>query len=70
MLSIDYDRTSNVFVDVNVGAKNHIFNIALILDKNNIMIEIQKLKFMQEFTFAIYVECLHGNLQAKLLMHN
>ena len=30
---------------------------------------MQKLKFMQEFTFAISVECLHSNLQAKLLMH-
>ena len=32
MLSIDCDRTSNVFVDVKVGAKNHNFNIPLILD--------------------------------------
>ena len=64
MLSIDYDRKSNIFVDVNVGAKNHNFNILLILDKYKIMIEMQKLKFMQEFTLAINVECLHGNLQA------
>ena len=64
MFSIDYDRTSNVFVDVNVGAKKHNFNIPLILYKNNIMIS------MQEFTFAINVECLHSSLQAKLLMHN
>ena len=35
MLSIDYNRTSNVFVDFNVGAKNHNFNIPLIFDKNN-----------------------------------
>ena len=70
MLSIDYDRTSNVFVDVNVGAKNHNFNIPPILYKNNIMIAMRKLKFMQEFTFAINVECLHNSLQAKLLMHN
>ena len=41
-VSIDYDRTSNVFVDVNVGAKNHNFNFPLILDKYNIMIEMQK----------------------------
>ena len=34
MLSIDYTRTSNVFVDDNVGVKeNHNFNIPLILDK-------------------------------------
>ena len=70
MLSIDYNRTSNVFVDVNVCAKNHSLNIPLILDKYNIMIEMQKLKFLEEFTFAINVGCLHGNLQAKLLMHN
>ena len=50
MLSIDYSRTSNVFVDVNVGAKNHNFNIPLILDKSNIMIVMQKLKCMQKFT--------------------
>ena len=70
MLSIDYDRTFNVFVDVNVGAKNHNFNISLIFDKNNIMIEMQKLKFMREFTFAINVKCLHSSLQEKLQMHN
>ena len=64
MLSIFYDRTSNVFVDVNVGAKNHIFNILSILDKYNVMIILQKLKFMQEFTSAITVECLHSSLQA------
>lgn len=29
---------------------------------------MQKLNFMQEFTFAIYVECLHSNSLAKLLM--
>ena len=40
------------------------------LDKYNIMIVMQKLKFMQEFTFAINVECLHSSLHAKLLMHN
>ena len=42
MLSIDYNRTPNVFVAVNVGAKNHNFNIPLILDKYNIMIVMQK----------------------------
>ena len=31
---------------------------------------MQKLKFMQEFIFAINVECLHSSLHAKLLMHN
>ena len=63
MLSIDYDRTSNVFVDVNVGAKNHNFNIPfLILYKKNIMNAMQKLKNMQEFTFAITVECLDSIL--------
>ena len=70
MLSIDYDRTSSVFFDVNVGAKNHNFNIPLILDKYNIMIIVQKINFMQEFTFSINVECLHSSLRAKLLMHN
>ena len=34
------------------------------------MIVMQKLKFMQEFIFAINVECLHSSLHAKLLMHN
>ena len=55
----------NVF---NVGIKNHNFNIPLILDKCNIMIVMQKLKFMLEFTFAIKVECLHSSLHANLLM--
>ena len=54
--SIDYYGMSNVFVHVNVGTKNHNFNIPLILYKNNIMIAMQKLKFMQEFSFAINVE--------------
>ena len=66
MLSIDYDRTSNV----NVGAKNHSVSIPLILDKYNIMIIMQKLQFMQYFTFALNVECIHSSLQAKQLMHN
>ena len=34
------------------------------------MIVMQKIKFMQEFTFANNVECLHSSLHAKLLMHN
>ena len=36
------NRMSNVFVDVNVGAKNHNFKFPLILDKFNIMIVMQK----------------------------
>ena len=63
MLSIDYDRMSNVFVDVNVGAKHHNFSIPLILKV------MQKLKLMQEISFAINVVC-HSTLQVKLLMHN
>ena len=48
MLSIDYNRTSNVSVDVNVGAKNRNFNIPLILDKyNNIMIVMQNLNLIR-----------------------
>ena len=70
MLSIDKNRTSNVFVDVNVGTKNHNFIIPLFLDKYNIMIVMQKLKFMLEFTFTNNVECLYSNLHANLLMHN
>ena len=62
--------TSNVFVDVNVRAKNEKFNIPLILENNKIMIGVQKLRFMQEFTSAINVECLHSSLQEKLLEHN
>ena len=42
MLSFEYNRTSNVFVDVNVGVKNHNFKFPLILDKYNIMIVIEK----------------------------
>ena len=68
MLSSDYNRTSNVFADVNVGGKNHNFNNPLILHEYNIM--IVKLKFMQEFTSALNVECLHSSLLANLLMHN
>ena len=46
MLFFDYNQMSNVFPDVNVGGKNHNFNISLILDKFSIMIAMQKLKFM------------------------
>ena len=70
MLSFDYSRTYNVFVDVNVSVKNHDLKFSQILDKYNIMIVMQKLKFMQEFTSAINVECLHRTLQPKPLMHN
>ena len=70
MLSFNYNRTANAFADVNVGEKNHNFYIPLTLDKYNIMIVMQKLKFMQECTFAINVECLQSSLQAKLQMHN
>ena len=56
MFSIHFDRTSNIFVDVNVGAKNHIFNFPLILEKYNVMILLPKSKFIEEFTFAITVE--------------
>ena len=71
MLSIDYKRTSNVFVDVNVAAKkNHNCSSPLILEKYNIILVIQILKVLLEFTFAISVECLHSILQAKLVMHN
>ena len=65
MLYIDYDRTANVFVDVNVGTKNHNSTFLNFFDKNNIMIEVQILKFMQEFIFSINVECLHSSLQEK-----
>ena len=70
MLSFEYIRTSNVFVDVNVDVKNHNFEFPLNLDKFNIMTVMQKLKFMQEFTSAIDVECLHSRLRAKLLIYN
>ena len=70
MLSLEYNRTSNVYVDVIVGVKNHNFKFPLILDKYNSIIVMQKLKIMQEFTFAMNIEWLHSSLQAKLLMHN
>ena len=41
MLSFDYNRTSNVFVDSNVGVENHIFKFSLILDKYTIMTVMQ-----------------------------
>ena len=67
MLSFDWSRTSNVFVHVNVGVKNHNFEFLLILDEYTIVIVMQKLKFMQEFISAINVECLHNSL---LCLHN
>ena len=70
MLSFEYNRTSNVFVDDYVGVMIHNFKFALILDKYNILEVMQKLKFMQEFTIVINVECLHSSLQAKLLKYN
>ena len=71
MLTFDYNRTSNVFVDdVNVGVKNYNYKLPLVLDKYSIRMVMQKLKFMQEFTFAINVECLHSSLNEKQLMHN
>ena len=33
------------------------------------MVVMQKLKFMQEFTFAIKVECLHSYLVTEVLMN-
>ena len=67
-LNVIYRSQSNVnvYVDVNVGAKNHNFSIPHILDKYDIMKVMQKLKYMQVFTSAINVECLHRNLQANL----
>ena len=56
MLSIDYNRKSHIFGDVNVCAQNQNFNIPLILDKYTIMIVMQELKCMQEYTFALNVE--------------
>ena len=70
MLSFGDNRTSNVIVDVNVGVKNHNVKFPLILNKYNIMVVMQTLKFMQEFTSAINVGCIHNSLQAKIRMHN
>ena len=61
-LSFEYNRTSNVSVDVNVGVKNHNFKFPLILDDYNIMTVMQKINFLQEFTSAINVKCLHSSL--------
>ena len=61
ILSFEHNRTSNVFVDVNDGVKNHSFKFALISDEYIIMIVMQKLKLMQEFTSAINVECQHSS---------
>ena len=41
MLSFEYNRTSSVFVDVNVDITNHNLKFPLTLDKYNIMIVIQ-----------------------------
>ena len=70
MLSIDYNRTSKVFVDVHIDTTNHNLNIPLILDMYKIMILMQKLLFIQEFTSAVNVVCLHSILPVKLLLHN
>ena len=70
MLYFDYNRTPNVFVDVNFSVKNHNFIFFLSFWISNIMIVMQKIEFMQEFTSAINVECLNSSLQAKLRMHN
>ena len=47
MLSFEYNRMFNVFVDVNVGVTNHNFKFPLILDKYNVMIVMTKLKCIQ-----------------------
>ena len=70
MLSFEHNQTSNVFVDVNVGMKNHNFKFPQILYKYNITIVMHKSKPIQEFASAINEECLPSGLQAKLLMHN
>ena len=63
MLSFEYNRTSNVFVDINVDVKKHNFKFPLILDKYNIVIGMQKLKVTREITSAIDEECLHSSLR-------
>ena len=70
MLSFHYNRTSYVFVDVDVGAENHNFKFPLILDKFTIMIVMENLKFMEEFALAINVQCIHSRLQTKVRMRN
>ena len=52
MLSFDYNQTSNVYVDVNVGVKNHIFKFPLSLDKYDIMIVMQKNKIFAGIYFC------------------
>ena len=44
MLAFNYNRTSNVFVDVGVGVKNHNYKFPLFLDKYIIMIAKKKNK--------------------------
>ena len=71
-LNVTFRLRSNVtrIVNVNVCAKQHNFNIPQSLDNYNVIIILQNLKFMKEFTSTINVEYLHSSLQAKLLMHN
>ena len=64
-VSIDYSRTCNEFGDVHVSAKNHNFNIPLLLGEYNIMKVMQQLKLMHDFTFAITEACLHSKLKSK-----
>ena len=47
-----YNRTLDVFVNVNVGVKNHNFKFPLILDKYNMMIVMQKLKVYAGIYFS------------------
>ena len=68
-LSISIERPT--YLSTSMSARRITFSIfLLILEKYNVMILLPKSKFMQKFTFAITVECLHSSLQAKLLMHN
>ena len=69
-LSTILERPTYLSTLTSVQRINHNFNITLILDKYNIMIVMQNLKFMQEFTFAINVEYLQSSLHAKQLMHS
>ena len=68
-LSTDIERPTYLST-LTSAQKNLNLNIPLISDKYNVMIVMQKIKFTQEFTFAINVQCLHSSLHAKLLMHN
>ena len=69
-------ETITSYFDVALNKRNagqgSVFHVCipLILDRYKIIIAMQKLKFMQEFIFAINVECLHSSLHAKVLMHN